>query len=329
MRRIVWMLSGSLLLAASCALAAAPATPLAAHWYISRVKRPRLPHTAARLDNAGIRLLKKGKYREAIGKFDAALKHAPKAARLYQNRGVAFMALGEYTPALADFNKTLALAPDMDSVAYWNRAECYQALGKPKLAVADYSHALTLKPKPEARAHMLLERGRLLVDMGKYDDASQDFNQAKDYTPLQAQAYSELAYVATMKRDFMGCIGFASQAVKADPKYVDGLVNRSTCELMNHQYAEAKDDLDAVIRLKPDMAQAYENRTAVNVFMGDCKHASEDAEKAARLNPDFADAAHELVAQCKPVAQDSPAPPATEGILTSPVTKGTLVSPLQ
>lgn len=292
----------AILMPGAACLAAPDATDAAAphmQWYRSNKPTQDYPPAVAKLAGEGIAFMNQGKWDAAIEKFDAALKLMPDAASLYQNRGMCHMGAEQWDAALADFNHALALDPDMAGILYWNRADCYKAMNKPELAVADYTRSLALNPEPKQRATMQLARGRLLVDLGDAEQAEQDFRQVTKFPPLRAPAYSELAYLATLRRDARACIALASRAIEANPDFSDGWLNRSTCELTTGKFDAALNDLNNTIRLDPDRPEAYVNRAAAHAARHECRAAHDDAEKAAQFAPAYGDVARKLVADCR------------------------------
>ncbi len=254
----------ALFTAGNCFSAEAPGDSASGkmQWYRPRNAQPPIPPAVRPLVTDGIALMNASKWQEAAAKFDAALKEAPDLPSVHQNRGA-----------------------------------CYKALGKLDLAVADYTKAMQLAP--EMRELLLLDRGRMLVDLGDIDAAERDFNKAKDIPAVRAQSYSELAYIAVGRKDFPACIALASRAIQADRKFADGWVNRGACEITSAKYAEAVKDLSEAIRLAPNFTPAYMNRAAVYVALKNCKAAQSDANTVARLDPGHAEKARRLAASCK------------------------------
>ncbi len=57
-------------------------------------------------------LYSQGKYDEAIGFYDRAIKAAPKDAELWNSRGLALCHLGRYEEAIESFGKALEIDPE-------------------------------------------------------------------------------------------------------------------------------------------------------------------------------------------------------------------------
>ncbi len=72
----------------------------------------------------GVADLEAGKFDQALGDFNEALKLKPNDPALYDYRGVAYRAKGQDDKAIADFNKAMELDPKF-ARAYRNRAMVY------------------------------------------------------------------------------------------------------------------------------------------------------------------------------------------------------------
>ncbi len=90
---------------------------------------PAVQHATALFDE-GLALFKKGDYRSALNKFDAALTQLPDDPVIHEVRAVTLFALGEYQQSAAALNSFLSSAPGMDwttmSSLYGNAAD-YEA----------------------------------------------------------------------------------------------------------------------------------------------------------------------------------------------------------
>lgn len=217
--------------------------------------------TVNQLDSDAIGLMAKERWQEAVSKFDLSIKEMPNNPR-----------------------------------ARANRAFCYKSLGKLDLAVADYNKALAIAP--EWQEHLLLDRGRILVDLGDLKSAESDFNKAKKFPANRAQAFSELSYIATTQQNYNKCAALASEAIKADKRYSDGWANRGACRIGLAHYANAVDDLSQAIKLSPNFVSAYINRIGAYRALGDCKNALVDANTVMRLAPSAKGQVERMVAGC-------------------------------
>jgi tetratricopeptide (TPR) repeat protein len=93
--------------------------------------------------NAGVRLMKKGKYEKAQAKFEAALAKNPKMAEAHNNLGYALRKQGpeNYQEALNHYNRAIELNGNL-AEAYMYRGVLHMLMGQEDKALEDH-RALT------------------------------------------------------------------------------------------------------------------------------------------------------------------------------------------
>ncbi|MHA7840724.1 MAG: tetratricopeptide repeat protein, partial [Gammaproteobacteria bacterium] len=128
--------------------------------------------------NRGVAEYRLGRYAEALGDFDEALRLDPAYALAYHNRGCAKYRLGRYAEALGDFDEALRLNPAL-AAAYSNRGNVKQSLGRCAEALGDFDEALRLDP---ALAVAYYNRGYVKQCQGRYQGALLDYQKALHYT---------------------------------------------------------------------------------------------------------------------------------------------------
>ena len=74
-------------------------------------------------------LYAQGKYDEAIGFYDRAIKASPKDAELWNSRGLALCHLGRYKEAIESFDKVLEIDPEA-AEAWNNKGDASGKLGR-------------------------------------------------------------------------------------------------------------------------------------------------------------------------------------------------------
>ncbi len=112
------------------------------------------------LSNQGVVLSKQGKAKDAIRRYDKALKFHPTFVAAWYNRGIDLMALGKLKKALASFDEAIRIY-DADAQAHNNRGLVRAKLGDRAGAEADFRLALQLQPDlAEAEANLRRLTGR-------------------------------------------------------------------------------------------------------------------------------------------------------------------------
>ncbi|HVU41279.1 MAG TPA: tetratricopeptide repeat protein, partial [Xanthobacteraceae bacterium] len=123
---------------------------------------------------AGDILLQRGRHRDALKAFDAAIRQAPQAAEPHANRGVALQALGRLEEALAEEDKALRIRPDY-AAAHFNRGNVLKGMKRTEEAIAAFDRALKSRPG-FAEAHV--NRGNALLLLKRPREALDAFNAA-------------------------------------------------------------------------------------------------------------------------------------------------------
>lgn len=108
-------------------------------------RNPQSLEMAEQIKNDGNRLMKEGKYNEALIQYNRALTFDPKNPIFYCNRAAACIRLGENERAVRDCKAALAYNPNYGK-AYGRMGIAYSNLGKFDDAQAAYSKAIELEP---------------------------------------------------------------------------------------------------------------------------------------------------------------------------------------
>jgi tetratricopeptide (TPR) repeat protein len=90
--------------------------------------------------NAGVKLMKQGKYEKAAKKFEAALKKNPNMAEAHNNLGYSLRKQGDqnYERALSHYNRAIELKPNLVE-AYMYRGVLHALMGNEDKALEDHS----------------------------------------------------------------------------------------------------------------------------------------------------------------------------------------------
>ena len=133
----------------------------------------------------GLALYNKGKYEEAIEKYDEAIELNPIFAGAYINRGNAKSNLGQHREARSDFNRAIELNP-VFAEAYYNRGTAKNFLGEHQEAIVDFDKAIELNPN---NAEAYINRGTAKNNLRQHQKAISDFNKAIELNRDFAEAY--------------------------------------------------------------------------------------------------------------------------------------------
>jgi tetratricopeptide (TPR) repeat protein len=241
----------------------------------------------------GAAALMRGQYDKAIASYDEALT-APEIAddieaSIYSDRGVAKWRLKQLKEAIDDFNKSIQLSPD-NATVYNNRGNALMDLGHPDEAVKDFDRAIALSPNYGA-AHN--NRGNAHAALGQYDQAFQDYRKAVELMPQSAVPFNGRGEAHEALKRYHAAVRDLTRAVTLNPKYAAAYHNRADAYLAVEMYKEAADDATQAINFQPpDTPDPDLLLLRARAYSGDKKfnQAVDDLNKVIELKPDVADA---------------------------------------
>ncbi|HRI58605.1 MAG TPA: tetratricopeptide repeat protein [Saprospiraceae bacterium] len=120
----------------------------------------------------GIHLHDEGKYKEALEKYEQALKVDKKNGYAYYEAGNTYLALKDYKQAIKYADKTIDNNQDALSEAYTLKGNILDMQGKPEKAIEAYREGIRRAP-PDPMLHFNL--GVTLLQQGKFEEASAEF----------------------------------------------------------------------------------------------------------------------------------------------------------
>lgn len=155
-----------------------------------------LPDDAQAQLNYGKALHEAGRTDEAIGHYQAAIKHDPTLADAEFFLGLAFKDLREYDRAVQHYERSLVLDPK-NAKAEFNLAVVLNALGEPTEARRRLEHSLALDPSLFL-AHQVL--GDWLLNAGEFDAAIAQYEETLRLRPDFKPAEEKLTAARSLAR---------------------------------------------------------------------------------------------------------------------------------
>ncbi|MCL2888545.1 MAG: tetratricopeptide repeat protein [Elusimicrobia bacterium] len=161
------------------------------------------------------------------------------------------------------------------SSEYLARGEGYHKDGKPEKAIKEYDKALKLNPN---NIDVYASRGAANFYLKNYDAAAADFITVIENQPENAAAYNALgsALAALGRND--DALKFVNYAIFVNPANAEALMSRAGIYYNMQQYDNVIDDLNAVIKFKPNL-DAYALRALTYEKMGKQDLSDQDKEK--------------------------------------------------
>ena len=241
----------------------------------------------------GAAALMRGQYDKAVASYDEALT-APEIAddieaSIYSDRGVAKWRMKQIKEAIDDFNKSIQLSPD-NATVYNNRGNALMDLGHADEAVKDFDRAIALSPNYGA-AHN--NRGNAHAALGQYEPAFQDYRKAVELMPQSAVPFNGRGKAHEELKRYHAAVRDLTRAITLNPKYASAYHNRADAYLAIAMYKEAADDATQAINLQPpDTPDPDLLLLRARAYSGDKKfnQAVDDLNKVIELKPDVANA---------------------------------------
>ncbi len=132
-----------------------------------------------------------GRNSAALEDYSAAIRRFDRFAEAYMGRGLVQIELGDTDAAIADFHRAGGLSPCPE--AHVNCAVLHYAEGNVRHALTELNTAIRLEG---SNAVFYANRGRIYLDLGQFELAAADFEDAMGLGP-GVSAYRELYREAT------------------------------------------------------------------------------------------------------------------------------------
>lgn len=120
----------------------------------------------------------------AIYMMKKAIALKPDLVNAYQGLGMLYYMKGDFETSTAYFRSAVRVKPSAET--HSDLGNLLLQAGKTDSALMEYDHAVRLDPKAFIAR---LNRGRMLKDMNRLDDALTDLNMAIEINPAQAEPY--------------------------------------------------------------------------------------------------------------------------------------------
>jgi tetratricopeptide (TPR) repeat protein len=195
----------------------------------------------------------RGKYAQALERYNKAIELNPSSEAAYANKGSALRMLRRYPEALMALDKAIALNPD-DVWAYDERGSVYSNEGKYDQAIVAYDEALERDPKYK----FAYAKAFALRKLGRYKEALDALNRAINVDPQWAWPYEERASI--YHEDL-----FQYELAYQDEKKVSELKDGNTVEAELAEAALTSDRLQEAYDLASKLLARNEN-TDTNTF---------------------------------------------------------------
>ncbi len=167
--------------------------------------------------------------------------------------------------------------------ALYQRGLGYAELGQYQNAIRDFDQALKFAPEAtDAR----FNRGAAYSKTGKLDQAMADFDALLAQVPNDPNTLYARAWVLSQRGDDAAAIADLDQVLAQAPDDRDALVDRGGLNIRAGRYDAAIQDFSALLKLVPESAAAAYNRGRARYAKGDFKAAAADFSLTLKVRAD-------------------------------------------
>ena len=238
----------------------------------------------------------KGKYKEAIAKYDIALKLNPDLLATYFNRSITKMRFNDYEGAIVDCDTVLRLNPDLVTV-HVNRAVLKMSLYAPKDALEDINFVFEHSPTAKETFSMYFVRSSVKAYLGDLVGAIEDVDKSITIKPDFAESFGLRGLYNIELENYHEAIENADKAIQLKPKSEIGYIslsnaklelgkskaNQGDIEIAQRYYQEALGDANKAMQLKSDSNTTFFTRGRAKQCLGKFKADQGDIEEAKEL----------------------------------------------
>lgn len=212
---------------------------------------------------------------KAAGMFDSLANFQTTNIAPYLGAGKCYQVLGNDEAAVKRFQQGLAtVPPDPIAAVLDTEIETYYLLSKSLFNLKDYPNSLkavdsAIKLFPRSPIY-LSQRARIYIQQHQYVEAARDLNDAIRIDPSYklaqgllkligisaSDAYADSAKKKLNKQDYAGVVADCDEGLRIAFGYPPLHILRAAANFKLGNKAEAKKDVDAVLRLHPDNKDA-------------------------------------------------------------------------
>lgn len=213
--------------------------------------------------NRGIALQGLERGEEAIDSYRRALRWNPDSAEAYHNRAISYFELKRWEQALADSQQAIRLRPDYAEAYAW-LGETLQEMDQFEAAVKSYDVALRLG---HATAELYERRGAGLKALKRFEEALEMIDKALSLKAYPIGQCNRGNILLEMGR-YHEALEAYEEVIALHPTLPEAHNNRAIALADLNRIEEALDSFATALTLNPEYGLAYWNRAMMNLRRG-------------------------------------------------------------
>lgn len=170
--------------------------------------------------------------------------------------------------------------------AYLLRAIIYDLWENIEESIKDYSKTIEILSKTNRQVGGMVYflRGMAYYDMGKFEQAIDDFIKISESIPDHSVAYSMCGHAYFQLNKYDEAIRKYTMAIEIDPLLYESYCGRGLAYAHQNNYGFAIRDINKGIQINPQYSDGYKNRAGVYLRMKDLNRAVNDLNTYLRID---------------------------------------------
>jgi predicted O-linked N-acetylglucosamine transferase (SPINDLY family) len=243
-----------------------------------------LEQEASQLLDEGSACEREGRIEDAMRRYEAAIRLAPKMVRAHVSRGTILLQLGDAAAAAEAYSTALVQDPD-NAVVHYHLGQAHARSGYDELAVAAYRRAIALQAD---FADAEVAQGEALEKLGQLDNAMASYDRALYIRPDSFEAHRNLGSVLSRLGRLDDAVASYRRALAIKPDDVAMRNNLGTALLQLGQVEGAVASFRAALEIDPGFAVVHFNLGNALKELAQLDDAVVSYCRALEISPDLA-----------------------------------------
>ncbi|MGO9013114.1 MAG: tetratricopeptide repeat protein [Bryobacteraceae bacterium] len=231
----------------------------------------------------GDALANAGRFGEAVGVYDEAIRHEPQSAAAQERLAICLSSLRQYPRSEAAFKQALRLMPN-DAAVMVQLGMVYLGEGKPPDAISAFEKAARIDPDMAEAWNSL---GAIEFESGDSTRAEAALRNAIRVQPNYAAAHNNLGNLLSATDRFAEAEYHFKAALRYKQNYIGARYDYALALSRVHRIAEAQAQVEAILLTDASSAEAHEFLGRLLFAQGQSGRAIEQYREAIRIAPEF------------------------------------------